>query len=215
MLKRIACEDRESWLIARGQQGIGGSEAAAVIGVSPWATPLELWRQKTGQAKAKDLSGNAAVEQGVRMEPILRDFFAATHPEYQVEYHQYDILFQEERPWLFATLDAELIDADGRRGILEIKTSTPTGAKWRQWADGHVPQQYAVQVIHQLLATGYDFAILFAALFSMDGTISIKPPYEFERIDHEEDLSWLLEQETRFYERNIIGGAMPSMPLVL
>lgn len=214
MLKRFSFVTREEWLSGR-HQGIGGSEAAAAIGLSPWMTPLELWRLKTGQTKAKDLSGNAAVEQGVRMEPILRDFFAAMHPEYSVEHHPYDLLFQEERPFIFASLDGELTEVEtGRKGILEIKTGTPTGAKWKEWADGNMPQNYYIQTIHQLLSTGYDFVRLFACLYSINGDKTIKE-YEIERSDVEEDLAWLLEQETRFWNRNVIGGMIPATPLVL
>lgn len=213
MLKRISFETREEWLAGR-VSGIGGSEAAAAVGLSPWLTPIQLWKQKIGAEKPKDLTGNVAVEQGNRMEPILRSFFAATHPEYRVEYHQFDILCQEERPWLFATLDGELYDADGRRGILEIKTGTPAGAKWKEWADGNMPTQYFCQCCHQLLATGYDFVRLFACLYSMNGDKTLKE-YEIERRDVEDDLAWLLKEETSFWENNIIGGRMPFMPLTL
>ena len=112
MLERKTFATREEWLAGR-VQGIGASDAAATCGMSPWMTPVELWKLKTGAEQAKDLSDNAAVQLGVRMEPTIRDFFAAMHPEFRVEYHQFDILYQQERPWLFATLDGELIDADG------------------------------------------------------------------------------------------------------
>lgn len=215
MLKRISFETREDWLAGRNTQGIGGSEAAAVCGLSPWMTPLELWRQKTGQSRAKDLSGNAAVEKGNQWEPILRDLFAATHPEYAVEYHQYDILYQEERPFIFATLDGELLEESGRKGVLEIKTATPNGkAGWAKWANGNMPEHYYAQCCHELLASGFDFVRLFACLFSLDGSYTIKI-YEVERSDAQDDMDWLLEQETRFWKNSILGGAMPSTPLVL
>lgn len=215
-LIRKTYTSREDWLEHRAEiRGIGGSEAAAALGLSPWQTPLELWRLKIGAVEPKDLSGNAAVEQGVRMEPILRDFFTATHPEYEVTYHPYDILYQTGRKWLFATLDGELDRADGRHGILEIKTATPKGREgWAEWADGHLPQHYFIQTLHQLLATGYDFVILYAALFSLDGSITLKPPYEIERNEHEGDLKWLLEQEEAFY-KHVENGTMPPQPLIL
>ena len=216
MLRRIECADREEWLAARQEQGIGGSEAAAVVGMSPWMTPLQLWQQKLGVIPPKDLSGNAAVEQGNRMEPILRDFFRKLHPEYIVEHHAFDILFQAERPYLFATLDGEIIERDtNRRGILEIKTGTPTGKDgWAKWNNGNMPPNYYVQCAHQLLATGYDFVRLFACLYSQNGDMTLKT-YEIERADVEGDLEWLLEKEERFWNHNIIGGMMPSMPLTL
>ena len=211
-LMRIECADREAWLGARQRQGIGGSEAAAAIGMSPWMTPTQLWRLKIGADKPKDLSGNAAVAQGVRMEPVLRDFFAATHPEYQIEHNPYDILYQSDRPWLFATLDGELMDEYGRDGILEIKTATP-GAKWKEWSDGNMPQNYYIQVLHQLLSTGYAFVCLFACLYSQSGDMTLKT-YEIEREDVEDDLAWLLEKESEFWGF-VKRGVMPPTPLSL
>ena len=214
MQKRIKCVAREDWLATRGM-GIGASEAAAAVGMSPWQTPIELWQLKSGIIAPKDLSGNAAVEQGNRMEPIIRDFFMGMHlDEYALDYHPYDIIFQEERPWLFATLDGELTDATDRKGILEIKTATPNGkAGWDKWANGNLPQNYYIQTLHQMLATGYEFVRLFAALYSMNGDITLRE-YEIERDDDRDDMEWLLEQETEFWQK-VQRGIMPAMPLIL
>lgn len=207
-------EDRETWLARRNTQGIGASEAAAVVGLSPWMTPLELWRLKVGAAQPKDLSGSAAVSRGVRMEPALRGLYAAMHPGYTVDYHAYDILCQEDRPWLFATLDGEVTDARGRRGILEIKTSSPNGKiGWAKW-DGHIPDHYYCQILHQMLATGYEFVDLMASLENMDGDLSIRT-YHFERANQEEDMAWLLKQETDFYQNNVLNGVPPAAILRL
>lgn len=214
MLQRLQFADRESWLAGRQEQGLGGSDAAAVVGYSPWESPIDLWKLKLGITKPKDLSGNAAVEQGVRMESVLRDFFMATHPEYEIWHHPYDILFQTERPWLFASLDGEILDEKGRKGILEIKTATPTAGKWKEWADGKMPMNYYIQTLHQLLATGFDFVRLFACLYSFNWDMTLKT-YEIEREEVTDDLEWLLEKETFFWEHNIKGGEMPSMILTL
>lgn len=214
MLKRLTFENRESWLAGRAV-GIGASEAAAAVGMSPWQTPIELWKLKTGQVQPKDLSENAAVQVGVTWEPILRDLFSATHDEYQVNHFAYDILYQSERPWMFATLDGELYEIEtGKNGILEIKTATPNGkAGWDNWNNGNMPQNYYIQTLHQLLATGFDFVRLFACLFSMDGSYTIKT-YEIEREDVKDDMQWLLAEETRFW-RYVERGEMPPQRLIL
>ena len=110
-LVRLTFPDRPQWLAGRGR-GIGGSEAAAAIGRSPWKTALTLWKEKTGAQAAPDLGGNEAVELGRRMEPAIRDFFMAQYPGYELYYGAYDILYQSDRPWLFATLDGELTETD-------------------------------------------------------------------------------------------------------
>ena len=207
--QRLHFEDRETWLAGRNTQGIGASEAAAVVGLSPWMTPLELWRLKVGAAQAKDLSGSAAVSHGVRMEPALRGLYAAMNPGYTVDYHAYDILCQEDRPWLFATLDGEVTDDMGRRGILEIKTSSPNGKiGWAKW-DGRVPDNYMTQILHQMLATGWDFVDLLAALENMDGDLSIRT-YRFERAEQADNMAWLLEREEDFYKNHVLTGTPPA-----
>lgn len=214
MLKRLRFDDRESWLKGRGQ-GIGGSDAAAVVGLSPWMSPIELWKVKMGMNRQKGLSGNAAVEQGNRMEPILRNLYAELHPEYAVEYHQFDILYQQERPWLFATLDGELVAEDGRHGILEIKTATPTGkAGWAEWSNGSMKTAYYAQCLHQLLATGYDFLRLYACLYSQNGDMTLTER-EIEREEVTEDLNWLLNEERQFWKGYVERGVMPPMRLML
>lgn len=201
-------------MAGRNTQGIGASEAAAVVGLSPWMTPLELWRLKVGAAQPKDLSGSAAVSRGVRMEPALRGLYAAMSPGYTVDYHAYDILCQEDRPWLFATLDGEVTDDTGRQGILEIKTSSPNGKLgWTKW-DGRVPDNYMTQILHQMLATGWDFVDLFAALENMDGDLSIRT-YRFERAEQADNMAWLLEKETDFYQNNVLNGVPPAAILRL
>ena len=76
-------EDRRSWLEGRQELGLGGSDAAAVCGLSPWMSPVELWKIKTGQKKAKDISSDEVVERGVRMEPALRTLYAAMNRRFK------------------------------------------------------------------------------------------------------------------------------------
>ena len=212
MTERISPQNREEWLDCREQQGIGGSEAASVADVSPWKSRIQLWREKTGRAKPKDLSGVAYVQEGKRMEPAVREFFKALHQEYDVEYHEFDILFQTETPFIFATLDGEITDVNsGERGILEIKNVAPTGkAAWEQW-NGKIPDHYYYQILHQLIATNYPFAILVAALRGLDGSITIRE-YEFRAADCAEDMSYYKTMAEIFWGW-VEKDQMPPMPI--
>ena len=210
-LERICPANREEWLEARKAQGIGASEAAAIVGLSPWMSKNDLWDIKTGKKMPKDLSGNAAVEQGIRMEGAIRTVFAARHPEFQIEHHAYDILYQSDRPWLFATLDGEITesfaDSSVKKYPLEIKTSTPRGkADWDKWSDGKIPDNYYIQILHQMLATGWEKAYLTAFLYGKEDIIIRE--YDFLRKDCEADLDWLLKEETAFQE-SIVSGQKP------
>ena len=213
MVERLHFENRADWLKGR-TRGIGASEMAAIVGLHPWLSATELWQLKTGRKQKEDLSNNASISLGVRSEDALRNLFMAKHyDDFDLGYYPFDMLYQKERPWQYATLDGELFRlSDNKKGILEIKTATPTGLKWKEW-DGKVPQYYYIQILAQLLATGYDFAYLFAALFTMDGNIVCKE-YEFAREDCEEDMKWLLESATEFWGK-VERNEMPSAILVL
>ena len=74
-MSEIIITNEAEWLKAR-LKGIGGSEAAAIIGKSPWCSNVELWRRKTGRASAPDISDNDAVKFGHDAEPLIRGLFA-------------------------------------------------------------------------------------------------------------------------------------------
>lgn len=212
-LIRVRCNDRDEWLKARQHQGIGASQAAACIGQSKWLSPIELWKELRGITKSPDLSKNAAVEQGIRLEPAIRTLFQAEHPEFNIEYYAYDLLYQSDRPHAFATLDGEIVHPNGDRSILEIKTSTPNGvAGWDSWKD-QVPVNYFWQVMHQMLATGFNSAYLYAMLFTRSGDKIIRE-YYFERSDFLNELKYLKEEEDKFY-KSVVDGTMPSTKLTI
>lgn len=199
---------RDEWLSARGGH-IGASEASAILGLG-FMSKLDLWKIKTGKAKAKDLSDNDAVAYGNRAEDALRSLFMAKHPELALIYRPYDFVYQEERPWLRATLDGELLDEDGDQGVLEIKTATLLSkADWQKW-NGRVPDGYLCQISHQLLATGFRFAYLQAELIGK--TESVIREYLFLREDMEDNMEYLLAEEEKFW-RNVVENTVPSAPL--
>lgn len=209
MRKRF--HSREEWLSAR-QNSLGASEAAAIIGQSAWMTATELWQQKVFGTR-KDLSGNEAVAKGVRLEPYLRELFKGLHPEFKVEYHPFDLLYQKERPWLTATLDGEIVDKEKNRSVLEIKTSTPQSRKaWDEW-NGRIPNGYFCQCLHQLKATGYSSVILFACLFGQDGEMTIRE-YLIDGNDEQvqRDMEYLLEKETEFWE-SVQSRTLPKLSI--
>ena len=208
---RFKCKSREEWL-SRRSMGIGASESAAIVGLSPFMTAQELWQLKTGETQPKDLSDNPFVQRGVQLEPALRNLYKAIHPELKVTHHPYDMLYQKERPWMFATLDGEIKDGD-KNGILEIKTSTPVGkAGWAKW-DQQVPPNYYTQIAWQLLCTGYDFAVLFACIFNQENDFVVRE-YRFEREFMQDDMEYLLRKATEFWQ-SVENRTLPPMTIVL
>lgn len=199
----IKINSREEWLKARQSQGIGGSEAGCILGRNKYKTNVELWEEKTGRAEPPDLSDNAAVQFGKFAEPLLRELFKQDYPQYSVDYHEFDLYVNDTYPFIFATLDGEITAADGSRGILEIKTTTiQNKLQWNEW-DNKIPDSYYVQILHQLAATGWDFAILKAYIrYYVDGEVRVTiRHYRIERKDVLTDIQYLIKAECEFWEK--------------
>lgn len=138
-LTRIQFDSSREWLKAR--KGIGGSDASAILGLNPYKTNQELWMEKKGQMYPVDISDKPYVKYGNDAEPLLRALFSLDYPEYTVEYYDNNMLINKKYPWAHASLDGELIDGEGRRGILEIKTSAILQSmQWQKW-DNQIPGQ--------------------------------------------------------------------------
>ena len=195
-------KNREEWLELRGKQGIGGSEAGCVLGVNKYQSNVDLWELKTGRREAPDLSENSAVQFGKFAEPHLRELFKQDYPEYSVDYHEFDMYVNDRYPFIFATLDGEITAADGTRGILEIKTTTiQNRLQWGDWED-KIPDSYYAQILHQLAATGWDFAILKAYIrYHVDGEVRVTiRHYRIDRKDVEDDINCLIQAEKVFWQ---------------
>lgn len=196
---------RKEWLKAR-QKGIGGSDAASVLGISPWKTNVQLWEEKTGITEPEDISEKEVVRFGKESEAAIRQLFQLDFPEYQVSYDEFGMIANEpDCPFIFATLDGELTDQNGRKGILEVKTTEiRRPIDWKKWK-GQVPDYYYAQIVHQLLATGYDFAILKARIrerrdiFGEFGRSVTVRHYLFKRSPLLEDIAYLKEKEIAFW----------------
>lgn len=210
----IKPRDRNEWLEKR-RRGLGGSDAGTAIGLNDYKTNVQLWEEKTGQKAPEDISNNPAVSYGKLAEPHLREMFKLDFPEYSVDYHEFYMYVNDEYPFIFATLDGELTETEtGKKGILEIKTTTiKNSLQWQKW-DGEIPDSYYIQILHQLIATGWNFAILKAYIryYKDEELRATVRHYRIDREDVTEDLQYLLEQEITFWQK-VKNGERP--PLIL
>ena len=191
----------EEWLAARTL--IGGSDASALVGMSPYKDNITLWKEKTGRQKAPDISDLPYVQFGHDAEPHLRALFALDHPEYVVEYAENNMWRNSRYPYAHASLDGWLTEKEtGRRGVLEIKTTAiMQSAQWELW-DGRIPDQYFCQILWYLMVTEFDFAILKARIKSeWRGVpkVSIRH-YTIERSEVMEDIKILRRAGEKFWE---------------
>lgn len=204
---------RHEWLDDR-KQGIGGSDAAAVLGLSPWKTNVELWEEKTGRREEKDISDDIYVQYGVAAEPLIRSMFALEYPQYRIAYENNVSVSSREYPHLRASLDGTLTEREtGRVGVLEIKCAFINSRADREKWDGKVPQHYFVQVLHNMLVIDADFAVIKARLVSDWGGVSAtERSYFFERSEHLDDIAYLLEREIEFW-RHVKTNTRPDLIL--
>lgn len=195
-------------------RGIGGSDASAIVGDNPYKTNIDLFEEKTGRRIPEDISEKPYVIYGHAAEPLIREMFKLDHPEYQVEHHEYRILQSIQYPFLQASLDGELTDGDGRRGVLEIKTTNILQSMQREKWNDQIPQNYYIQILHYLLVTSYEFAVLKARLISRwaDGLRVQEKEYFIERSEVQSDLDYLLAEEIKFW-KYVEAGRRP--PLIL
>lgn len=211
-ITRIQFDSMEEWLVNR--KGIGGSDASAILGLNPYKTNQELWMEKKGQMSPVDISDKSYVKYGNDAEPLLRALFALDYPEYKVEYYDNNMIINKKYPWAHASLDGELMDPDGRRGILEIKTTNILQSmQWEKW-DNRIPDNYYIQILHYLLVTEYDFVVLKAQLKRVrDGEVRLTTKhYHIEREEVLSDIKMLKEEEEAFW-RSLQSGQEPGLLL--
>ncbi|HDR9152705.1 TPA: YqaJ viral recombinase family protein [Burkholderia vietnamiensis] len=142
---------REDWLEVR-KTGIGGSDAAAAVGLNPYMSPLELWLIKTGRdAELPKLDPDDTTESvywGTLLEPIVAASYTKQTGNRVRRINA--VLRHPSIPWMLANLDREVIGVPDVQ-ILECKTAGEFGA--RLWRDG-VPEYVTLQVQHQLAVSG-------------------------------------------------------------
>lgn len=136
--------NHDEWLALRSQY-IGGSDAGAVVGLNPYASPFSLWAEKTGRTPG--FSGNLATEVGTYLEEFVAQKFAA---ETGKRVRKCNLSwFNSKYPWAIANIDREVLGEDSG---LEIKTTSELNLK--KFNGVEFPEQYYAQCVHYMGVTG-------------------------------------------------------------
>ena len=148
---------REDWLKAR-TTGIGGSDVAAILGLSKWKTPLQVYQEKRGEIAPQ--ADNDAMRWGRYLEPVVRQAYA---DETGREVRVLDELVRHPLyEHMIANLDGFVIPEAGPRRVFEAKTAR-TADGWGEPGSDQIPQPYLLQVQHYMAVTGFivaDVAVL-------------------------------------------------------
>ena len=138
-------KDRDKWLKFRNL-GIGGSEAAVVVGMNKWKSPFQLWLEKREEVEPEDLSENEYVYWGNVLEQAVADRFCELTGK---KVQRRGLLQSDEYPFMLASVDRMVV---GENAGLECKTAN--GFAGKQWEDDEVPDAYYIQCQHYMAVTG-------------------------------------------------------------
>jgi len=158
--------DRASWLTQR-RQGIGGSDVAAILGVSPWTSPFDVWLDKTGRIESQPDETPAQ-----RRGRLLEDAVARWYAEDSGHAVAAGSSCVGPEPWILGNTDRTVPDLGA---VLECKTARSADGWGESGADvtmreAHtvVPVSYALQVAWYLEATGLDRAEVAVLVMTTD-----------------------------------------------
>ena len=211
--------DREAWLAAR-RKGIGASEIAAVLGISPWESPFSLfWRKVQGW----DFEPSAEMEWGNRLEPAVAQKYADANPGVALVAGE---LMTGHEPWMLATPDRlvrelcsctpEDCDWDNGYGVcrvcegwgyrptsrvLELKTAHSADG-WGEPGTSDIPVHYRAQVQWQMAVVDVEWADLAVLIGGSDYR-------EYTVLRDEKDIAVMVEAGRRFMARIEAGDPPP------
>lgn len=199
-------DDRVAWLAER-RRGLGASDIAAILGVSPWASPWSVWVDKTGLYVDEDEPADH-LQFGLDLEPTIASWFERRRPGLFVTSRQ-RLVAHPEIPWALATLDGLVVDGgdacwleyrlDDALAVFESKYSAD--ARWDE-----VPEHYRIQCLWQLLVTGLDVAYL-AVMHLAFG----RPRFEVYEVARDQAaIDRMLVAAERFWMGHVVAGIPPA-----
>lgn len=187
----IRPSSHEEWLKAR-EEGIGASEVAAILGISPWETPFSLYLKKTHQVPPTE--ENDAMRRGHYLEDAVVQWWMHETGEQVIKASAADIIYvHPEFPYMRVTPDRIV---KGRKKILEVKSTAIQMGET-------IPDYYLAQVTYQMYVTGIHQAEL----------IYIQGGLTFGRfiVDYDEEFAeFIAAKVTEFWNENVLGGKEPD-----
>jgi len=191
--------------------GLGGSDIAALLGISPYKTPLELWAEKVGHPSVKTKEG-LHLRYGQHLEPFVAKEFEKTtglatvehaekliHPEHSFFYAHID-RFIVNQAWEPAVIDGAVV----ANSLLECKTaSVYSKDEWGAEGTDQVPNAYLLQCIWYMAITGCSTAHIAVLIGNSDfRTYMITRDEKLERL--------VIDQAKKFWFDHVLEGIPPQ-----
>jgi len=214
---------------------IGGSDAAAILGLSRYRTPLQVWAIKTGQVAPEDISDRVAVKLGNKLEQTVAEFFMEDTGK-RVAMVTKEFCEEIRRPYVISPDDPSritilhprysFIGANiDRRVMLEqagFEAKTANQFKMREWEGEEIPQEYQVQCLHYMAVTGLPIWYLAVLIGNMSFLWKVfvrsdydtkadlpKMPKEHINLVDPKTLDNMIAKEVYFWNNFIVPKVMP------
>jgi len=185
---------REEWLAER-RKGIGGSDAAAILGMNPYKSPLAVYMDKLGLAP--EIPDNEAMRQGRDLEQYVADRFCEATGKKVRRVNR--ILQHPEYPWMLANIDRDVVGEDAG---LECKTTSVYNRT--EFARGDVPPVYYWQCQWYMAVTGYPSWYLAVLVLNKDFHV-------FEISRNDEHIAYMIDKARSFWFDHVLAG-IPPLP---
>jgi putative phage-type endonuclease len=193
------------WHAARAA-GIGGSEVAAILGLSPWESPYSLWHAKTG---GWITDPDPEMEWGTLLEPALLAWYRQ-HADNPVDLDESPGLFvHRSRRWQRAAPDGIAWIADGPDGdgstsprIVECKKAS-SDDDWGRPGTDEIPPYYRTQVVWYMDVLGVDVADIVVTNLGRAPDVYV--------VTYDPAEARLLRGHAAAFWRSLQGGVMPDL----
>ncbi len=183
-------ESRQQWLENR-KKGIGGSDVAPILGVSPFKTALDVYNDKLSLSVEQEET--QAMKFGKVLEPVIRQMYVEKTNEQLV-----DTPSIISKDFMIASLDG--MTKSGK--ILEVKTAR-MDRDWGEPGTSEIPIYYTAQVQHYLMVTGAKIADIAVLIGGSDFRIyTLQEDKELQEV--------LFKKESKFWE--MVQSRTPPEP---
>jgi putative phage-type endonuclease len=197
-------ENRDDWLEAR-KQGIGGSDVAALLGLSTFTSPLQVFYEKT-EGATREVTERMEIGQAI--EKWILEFWESTSGVWVDElvtlYDEQIIIKSDEYPWLLHSPDALVTEWDDH---LNPAGKALAGIEIKNIGNDHhwdpLPPFYMAQVQHGLLCSGLDKWIVIALVGgSKLITREVSPDLEMQ--------GRIITESERFWNDHVLANIPPD-----
>ncbi len=181
----------------RRRKGISATDAAPILGQSPWKSPADVWLEKK-KPELIEQKESSFLYWGIRLEQTIAEEYAKVTCQ---DLEPSKLCVNPKIPWLMCSPDRII---KGKKKGVECKTTSDRNAyQWGPTGTDRVPQYYLIQCFHSMMATGikeWDLAVLIGG---NDFRI-------YHLFADKELMLTMYQQEEEFFRRFIAGNETPK-----